>query len=64
MSKTNNSVSAGVGFLGMLTIVFITLKLIGTIAWSWWYVLAPLWAPVALVVAIIIIALIIKLMIK
>ena len=34
----------GIGFTGLLTIVFITLKLIGKIDWSWWWVLSPLWA--------------------
>lgn len=39
----NNTNSGGIGFLGLLTIVFITLKLTGYIAWSWWWVLSPLW---------------------
>lgn len=29
------------GFTEVLTIVFIVLKLIGVIAWSWWLVLLP-----------------------
>ena len=33
--------------LSVLTIVFIVLKLTGNIAWSWWWVLSPVWAPVA-----------------
>ncbi|MCC2653322.1 MAG: hypothetical protein K0Q60_3488 [Microvirga sp.] len=33
----------GVGFIGLLTIVFITLKLTGVIDWSWLWVLAPIW---------------------
>lgn len=37
--------SGGIGFAGLLTIVFITLKLTGVIAWSWWWVLSPLWIP-------------------
>lgn len=32
----------GVGFFGLLTIVFIALKLTGFITWSWWLVLMPL----------------------
>lgn len=52
MKEKNNSGSGGVGFLGLLAIVFITLKLCGVIAWSWWWVLAPVWVPVALLVAI------------
>lgn len=31
----------GIGFVGLLTIVFITLKLTGYIDWSWWWVLSP-----------------------
>lgn len=40
--------SVGIGFFGLLAIVFITLKLTGFIDWSWWWVLAPLWGPIAL----------------
>lgn len=47
MSEKQTS-SGGIGFFGLLTIVFITLKLTGFIAWSWWWVLAPLWIAVAL----------------
>jgi hypothetical protein len=32
-----------IGFLGMLALIFITLKLTGYIMWSWVWVLAPLW---------------------
>jgi hypothetical protein len=46
--------SGGIGFCGLLTIVFIVLKLIGVISWSWWWVLAPVWIPTALVVALVI----------
>lgn len=41
------------GFLGLLAIVFIVLKLTKVIDWSWWWVLSPIWAPLALIVAII-----------
>lgn len=36
-------------FLGALFLVFLVLKLTGAIHWSWWWVTAPLWAPVAFV---------------
>lgn len=42
--------SGGVGFLGLLAILFIGLKLGNVITWSWWLVLAPLWGPFAAVV--------------
>jgi hypothetical protein len=45
------------GFLGLLTILFITLKLTAVITWSWVWVLAPLWAPVAVVVILFILGL-------
>lgn len=38
----------GIGFFGLLGIVFITLKLTGVIAWSWWWVLAPFWVPLSI----------------
>lgn len=45
-SKTTTS-SGGIGFAGLLTILFIGLKLTNYIAWSWWWVLAPIWLPIA-----------------
>lgn len=38
----------GVSFCGVLAIVFITLKLLKVIDWSWVWVLAPIWIPAAL----------------
>jgi hypothetical protein len=55
MSNNSSSQSGGIGFFGLLAIVFITLKLTGYITWSWWWVLAPLWAPLAVVLAIFLI---------
>ena len=40
--------SGGVGFLGALTLIFIVLKLLGKISWSWWWVLSPTLIPIAL----------------
>jgi len=50
----SNSGSSGSGaiFFELLAVAFITLKLIGIIEWSWWWVLAPLWAPALLAIAI------------
>lgn len=33
----------GVSFAGLLTLLFIALKLTGVIAWSWWLVTMPIW---------------------
>jgi hypothetical protein len=41
--------SGGVSFLGLLAIVFITLKLCNVIDWSWWWVTCPLWIGIAIV---------------
>ena len=49
--------SGGVGFFGLLALLFIGLKLTGHIAWSWWWVLSPIWIPLALVAVIAVIAL-------
>lgn len=51
--------SGGIGFTGLLAILFIGLKLGGVIEWSWLWVLSPLWIP--LVIGILIMALVIVL---
>jgi len=50
----------GTGFCGLLTIAFIVLKLCGVIAWSWIWVLAPLWISWGLTLMIIIVVAIIE----
>jgi hypothetical protein len=37
--------NSGMGFLSVMALVFIVLKLCKVITWSWWWVLAPLWLP-------------------
>ena len=58
---SNGSSSGGIGFMGVLTIVFVVLKLVGTITWSWWWVLAPLWMPLTIVLGLSLGALVIAL---
>lgn len=41
--SSSSSSSAGIGFFGLLAIVFITLKLLGYITWPWIWILSPLW---------------------
>ncbi len=48
-NKTSNGANGGIGFVGLLTIVFITLKLLGKISWSWLWALSPIWISLALV---------------
>jgi hypothetical protein len=53
MNDTKTAASSGgIGFFGLLGIVFITLKLTGYINWSWWLVTAPLWGPPAAVLSV------------
>lgn len=52
MANKTNSTTGGIGFLGLLTIVFIVLKLCNVISWSWWWVLSPFWVPLAVAVII------------
>ena len=49
--------SGGIGFAGMLTILFIGLKLWGAITWSWWWVLSPLWISTILGLMVLVAAL-------
>jgi len=46
MSDSNTN--TGIGFTGLLTIVFITLKLLDKIDWSWWWVLSPIWISIVI----------------
>jgi len=43
----------GIGVGGLLGIVFIVLKLMGYIAWSWLWVLSPFWIPLVLLLIIV-----------
>ena len=52
-NNTSSSSSGGIGFAGLLTIVFITLKLCGVISWTWLWVLSPLWISFALLLTIL-----------
>lgn len=57
---SNKNVSGGgIGFTGVLTIVFIVLKLCKVINWSWIWVLSPLWISAALTILLLIIFIII-----
>jgi len=58
MTTNSSSSSSGIGFPGLLTVLFIGLKLTGHITWPWVWVLSPLWISFllfAVVAAIVII---------
>ena len=61
MNKTSTTVNSGISFSGLLTVAFIVLKLCNVIQWSWWWVLAPTWIPLAFVVVVLLICGILKL---
>jgi len=58
MSDSSSS-SGGIGFVGLLTILFIALKLTNFIDWSWWWVLSPVWITLIIVVFVLVILLVI-----
>ena len=62
--SNNTSTSGGIGFPGLLTVLFIGLKLTGYISWSWWWVLSPMWISLLLAIVILGIAAIILLLQK
>ena len=53
MAEAKASASGGIGFVGLLTILFIALKLTGHITWSWFWVLSPLWIAALVIIGII-----------
>lgn len=54
---------SGVGFCGLLTLVFIILKLCNVITWSWLWVLAPLWIPVGIAIVFLVVAIVIAILV-
>jgi hypothetical protein len=49
----NKTSSSGIGIGTILFLIFMTLKLTGSIDWSWWWVTSPLWIPLAFGIVII-----------
>ena len=56
MEEKGSGIAIGFGFTDLLFLVFLVLKLCGVITWSWWWVCAPLWIPVAILVAAVVVA--------
>lgn len=61
-TKMSNS-NGGIGLVTGLTLIFVVLKLLDLIQWSWIWVLSPIWISWGIVVAILIIALILALIV-
>jgi hypothetical protein len=56
VSDSGNPSGGGVGLCSLLFVLFLALKLLGKITWSWWWVTAPLWIPAAITLTIIVLA--------
>lgn len=52
MSQKQLSSGDGMSLGGVLFIVFLVLKLCHVINWSWWWVTAPIWIPIAILLLI------------
>jgi hypothetical protein len=59
MREKQTTVNGGVGFVGLLTIAFIVLKLLRIITWSWIWVLSPIWIDAILVIILLAIVLLV-----
>lgn len=58
MSSTTSTSTSGVGVIGLLGVVFVTLKLLGiteVATWSWWWVTLPFWGGIAFVSALLVV---------
>lgn len=54
--ETENSNSyRGIGFFGLLQVVFIALKVAKVIDWSWWLVFIPTWIHLGIIILLTII---------
>ena len=54
---SSSSSGGSIGFAGLLTILFIGLKLAGVIAWSWWWVVSPILISWAIFIVVFFVAL-------
>lgn len=54
-NRRNNNNDVGMGFLGWLQLLFIALKLLGKIDWSWWAVLLPFEIDVIVIIVALVI---------
>lgn len=57
-NKTEARVGGEAGFLGLLGVVLVTLKLLGitvVASWSWWWVTAPFWGGSAIALCVLLV---------
>jgi hypothetical protein len=41
-----------ISFIGLTTLIFVILKILNYIDWSWWMVFSPLWGSIVLVLVL------------
>ena len=52
-NENKTTVNGGIGVTGLLGVVFVVLKLLGVINWSWWLVTLPFWGGVILYILVV-----------
>ena len=60
----NKVKSNGIGVGTVLTLIFVVLKLVGTIDWSWWWVLSPTLIPIGLTLVVLLVLVLVGLKAK
>lgn len=64
MNNENKNFKPTIGLCDLLTVVFIVLKLLGKITWSWVWVLSPIWISMSIFVIALVIAIIAEILNK
>lgn len=59
MNNNTDTTKTGLGFLSILTLIFVVAKILGFLSWSWWLVFLPIWGFLLLLALVFIIAMII-----
>lgn len=57
--KEKEAVSKGLGFLNILTLIFVIAKVLGLVTFSWWLVFMPTLIQVAVVMLVFVVVLIV-----
>lgn len=58
-NNNNDTTKTGLGFLSILTLIFVVAKILGFLSWSWWLVFLPIWGFLLLLALVFVIAVII-----
>ncbi|CAJ2232174.1 hypothetical protein [Companilactobacillus paralimentarius] len=61
MNNNTDTTKTGLGFLSILTLIFVVAKILGFLSWSWWLVFLPIWGPILSLALFILVAWIVTL---